>query len=181
MAFAKLGALVAIVGLTALPFASCGGVDFMGHELLRNKPPDTERVGKDLLGPMASFGGERSVTPEVRPDSESLFEGDDRWLHWLYVGLAALALLALVLPARPGIAVLGLLGAGGTVAFLHFFEKRLLAEAPKDGSSGDAGAGLFRSMVSLGWEAGAYVTLAGFGLVALAPFLRLPAPRPSTS
>jgi hypothetical protein len=159
----RLGALVAVVGLTALPFASCAGIDFVGHEILRNEPPDGERVTKGALGPLAPEGGpvpgaERSWT-DVSPEGR-LFDGGDRWLHWLYVGVVVLAVLALVLPARGVMhAVLAVLGIAGTVLFLESFERRLGAE--------DTGPASFLS-ADLRWEAGAYVTLAGFGLVLVA-------------
>jgi hypothetical protein len=150
MGIGKIAALVVVVSLTALPVASCGMIEFQGHELLRNKAPDAEDLTKALGG----LGGEGSpgVTPREEGERKNLFTDDDAWLHILYVAVVAVAVVGFLVPAGSRLlAGLGVLGFAGLVVFLVQFDKML-------GDAADEAKGL----VGIDWEIGAYLALIGF-------------------
>jgi hypothetical protein len=141
MPIVKLAALAVIVGMTALPFVSCGPLNIAGHEILRNVPPDTgtEKVGEGG-GPL-----------EVKRNRDRLFDEEHAWLHWLYIGVLVVGALGLLVPAASRLpALLGAAGIAGTFLFLDRFAA--MAEEGK-------------AMIS--WEIGAYLAFAGFGAMLL--------------
>lgn len=137
----KLAALAALVGLTALPFVSCSAgpmkVEFQGHELLRNAPPAAPEGGPSRSG------------------STALFDGDDRWLHVVYLLAVGAAVAGLVVARRPAV-VVAAAGLIATSAFLVGFRQKLRSgfEGGREISAKDG--------PSMRLEVGAYVTLAGF-------------------
>lgn len=137
----KLSALAALVGLTALPFVSCSAgpmkVEFQGHELLRNVPPSAPEGGPSRSG------------------STALFEGDDRWLHVVYLAAAGAAIAGLVVARRLAV-VVAAAGLIATVTFLVGFRQKLR-------SGFDGGREIsYKDGPSMNLEVGAYLTLAGF-------------------
>ena len=150
---AKLCALLAVVGMTALPFVSCGMIDFKGHELLRNKPP--EMTSMDLSKTLDLPGSEGASAPKPvvteKEKRESLFTGGDAWLHWVYIAAFALAVAAVFVPGHSRfLAVLGIGGIAAVAAFVIGFDSMLGREAEKG------------MKVSVKMEIGAYATLAAF-------------------
>ncbi|MDJ0975137.1 MAG: hypothetical protein QNJ98_11800 [Planctomycetota bacterium] len=164
----RIGALLTLVGMTALPFVSCGPIDIDGHEFLRNKTPDTsdlEGALNDSLGNLGGEGGESpfSITP-TEPDAsgekkkEHIFEDDDLWLWFVYLGVFGLAVIGLLLPDGLKLSMLvGVLGMGGVVFFIDRFENMVF----KDSTEALGLGGGFD------WEVGAFLALGGFILVAV--------------
>lgn len=137
----KLAALAALVGLTALPFVSCSAgpmkVEFQGHELLRNAPPSAPEGGPSRAG------------------STALFDGDDRWLHIVYMIAVGAAIAGLVVARRTAV-VVAAAGLIATGAFLVGFRQKLR-------SGLDGGRAISsKDGPSMNLEVGAYLTVAGF-------------------
>ena len=171
--FGTLCAVLAVVGLTALPFVSCGIIDFKGHELLRNKPPDLAAgdLAKKLdlpegltssNSPPPPSPGRPDGLPEgkgwstTHADRDQLFTGGDSWLHWVYLAALVLAAVAVFLPSRPrALTLVGVAGLAAVVAFLLGFNSMLGRES-KEGLS-----------MSIKLEMGAYLTLAAFAGIAI--------------
>jgi hypothetical protein len=129
--------------MTARPFVSCGPLDFQGHELLRNKPPD---LGSLKLGDVPDrVGGGHEVLPKT---DDKVFKDKDAWLHWTYVAAFALGVAAL-LCRRALLAVVALLGLAAVIAFLVGFNAALKRDDSPTG---------------LSLEIGAILTLAGFAV-----------------
>jgi hypothetical protein len=141
MPIVKLAALAVIVGMTALPFVSCGPVNIAGHEILRNVPPDTgTEKSPEGAGPF-----------EVKRNADRLFDEKHAWLHWLYIGVLVVGALGLLVPAASRTpALLGAAGIAGTFLFLDRFT-----------AMAEEGTALIR------WEIGAYLAIAGFGAMLL--------------
>src|SRR5262245_54831258 len=95
----RLAAALEVIAMTVVPVVSCASgvgmkIEFKGHELLRNRTPD--------LPDADSLGSNRPLPTEDRPampslksekTSKTLFEGDDSWLHWIYIAATACAVL----------------------------------------------------------------------------------------
>src|SRR5438552_18430235 len=102
--FGTLCAVLAVVGLTALPFVSCTtgpprlfALEFKGHELLRNRVPD---VLPDLTKTLEAEGGSHGAKGTLPlATRDALFTGGDSWLHWAYMAAVALAVVAVFLPS----------------------------------------------------------------------------------
>ncbi|MCA9315931.1 MAG: hypothetical protein H6806_05700 [Planctomycetes bacterium] len=177
---ARLFGLLILVGMLFLPVMSCGMIEFKGHELARNTTPD----GDAMLAGMTQLANQAKKTAlksgrlseeeiaelDAEPDlpmpagldkesSKTMFSGKHGWLHILYIGLLVLGgLVLLVGPVAPARGVVGLLGLGGWLLFLTRFEAMFESEVPAIG-------------MSLSWEAGAYLALAGWcGLLVLGGF-----------
>ena len=160
--FGKLLALLAVVAMTALPFASCGMIDFKGHELLRNHPPEMsgmDDIAKSLDMTGTSGVGDAPVKPTVKTEKrESLFTGDDAWLHWVYIVTFLHAIAAIFVPARSRMSLLlGVGGVAGVFIFLLGFDSMLGREAPSEKGV----------KISVKWEIGAYLATAAFAGVAV--------------
>jgi hypothetical protein len=172
--WARFGALVAVVGMTALTFVSCGPINFKGHELARNLRP--QNVEEELLGPMRGLtDAMRRAHPELEVEEpvdksesatskgkdEPLFEGSDRWLHFADLGALAMAVLALLLGARGGATTaIGVLGLALLVAFLVGFDGKLKPDKKDERAAMSmAGAG------GITLEIGAFLALGGMLLV----------------
>ena len=164
----RLGALLTIVGMTALPFVSCGPLDIDGHEFLRNKPPDTKdlegALGEGLSGLGNSEGSENpfSIVPsnsgsDGDASKEQMFEGDKLWIWFVYLGTFGLAVIGLLLPDGLRIsALVGALGMGGVVFFINRFENMVFEDATEA-----LGLGGFD------WEIGAFLAFGGFILIGI--------------
>jgi hypothetical protein len=164
MQIAKLAALLAIVGLAALPVASCGPISFKGYQLLLNKQPDAPDISKTFGSTTGEAGGNGDSSLKITPSPKAnqddpLFQNEHRWLHFLYIGVAVMAALGLVVPARSrAVALVGLLGGGGFVFFMNRFNAALMQDAKTGGMQ----------LASLSWEVGAYLAVAGFAVMFLA-------------
>lgn len=149
----RLLALLAVVGMTALPFVSCGAIKFKGHELLRNAPPSD-----------ADFGLDKSLTKTTSSPDKKLFEDGDQWLWFTYLAAFVLAVVALATGSRGGSSrLVGLAGLGAVIAFLVGFNNLL-------GSKGNSSKGdeLIPVQLKTGitLEIGAYLTLLSFAAIA---------------
>lgn len=175
----RLGGLLTLVGLVALPFVSCGPIDIDGHEFLRNKTPDTGELETSMdemmegLGNSAGRDNPITLTPNrdaegSKAKREQLFEGKDLWLWYVYLGLAGLAVIGLLLPDGVRLAVgVGLLGIGGVVFFIDRFENMVFEDAKEAMAFGGG----------FSWEIGAFLAVGGFVLIAIGG-LRQVAPGP---
>lgn len=153
----RLLALLAVVGMTALPFVSCGAIKFQGHELLRNAPPS-----------MSELEFEKSPAKSASGADKKLFEGDDQWIWFAYLGAFVMAIVALGIGGRAATSgLVGLVGLGAVIAFLLGFNNLL-------GSKGDSSKGDELIPVKLKpgitLEIGAYLALLGFAGVAAQGF-----------
>jgi hypothetical protein len=149
----RLLALLAVVGMTALPFVSCGAIKFKGHELLRNAPPSEADIG---LG--------KGLTKTTSSPDRKLFEDGDQWLWFTYLAAFVLAVVALATGGRGGSSrLLGLAGLAAVIAFLVGFNNLL-------GSQGSSSKGDEMIPVELKpgitLEIGAYLTLLSFAGIA---------------
>lgn len=150
----RLLALLAVVGMTALPFVSCGAIKFKGHELLRNAPPSEADLGLD-----------KSLTKTTSSSDKKLFEGGDQWLWFTYLAAFVLAVVALATGSRGGSSrLVGLAGLAAVIAFLVGFNN--LLHGPKGNSS--KGDDLIPVQLKTGitLEIGAYLTLLSFAGIA---------------
>jgi len=140
----RIAAAVAVLGLTAVSFVSCSAgpikVEFKGHEILRNVPPDVD--GKS----------------SKRDRDKSLFEDKDAWLHWVYIA-ATVAAVASVLVVRRAAVATAVVGLVATIVFLIGFNATLTRELGEKGKKDKDAPGM-----SL--ELGAYMALIGFAVCA---------------
>lgn len=176
---AKLGALVVVLGTTLLTFVSCDGpigkgLGIKGHEFLRNTAEFDGLDGLAQLGdpfkgdestgddaPEEEASRDRTATPSIpgmdMKKGGRFFEGQNTWLHWLYIGLLALAAVAFFMPSGVRLlAVLGGAGIAGVVLFINRFNAMII----KDGAADSPAA-----MLSFDWDTGAYAAVIGFALI----------------
>lgn len=173
----KLGALLVIVGMTALPFVSCGMLEIHGHYVLRNKVPEfeeLEQLGKGFNNSLTesmneSLGAKpgdpidhnlKVETTDTKP--EALFEGGDLWIWFLYLGIFGLGVTGLFFRDRvKATAFMGVAGVIGVMVWIGQFENSLL-------SRGDADAQMPSGFSVFETDTGAYMTYAGFLLFIVA-------------
>ena len=156
----RLGALLVVLSMTALPFVSCGPLTFQGHELLRNTPPSDPDLG---LG--------KGLAPKVTTDDKKLFDGDDQWIWFSYLAGFGLALAALFLGGRGAVSgLVGLLGLGAVIAFLVGFNNLLKLKGDAPSKTDTFLPGKMNPGVTL--ELGAYLALGAFAGIAADGYMR---------
>jgi hypothetical protein len=164
MQWGRILAGAAIVALTLLTFASCGPLEFQGHNLLLNR---IEIDGGDLTQNMGGMMG--GVVPdemkaaskaEGKSEAQPIFKGGDAWLHYLYIAVVLVAVVLLLAPMRT-YAALGIAGFLLTVIFMFSFNNWFKGQGDADAEPNPLGASM-----SLDWEPGAWLTLLAFGAVA---------------
>lgn len=181
----KLVSLAVIVALVALPVVSCGPIECMGHELLRNRAPDVDGLSDGLDKSFGELGrrtrelnedlsrmGEEAGRPrppgEVGRDTkaaeserEHLFEGGEVWMHWLYVAVLAAAVASLFFgTGSRARALLGLGGLAGLLVFLGRFDTAVA----RDEEAAEA-------LSMFEWDAGAYIAVIGFAVLLVEGYL----------
>lgn len=190
----KLGALLILVGMTALPFVSCGMLEIDGHHILRNKVPEFDELNemgnslgnaftdaaKDAMGPDGTGpnGSPITINPTGAQASsdkpETLFEGGYLWLWFLYLGLFGMGIAGFFFRDEVKTTLwLGIAGLIGVFIWINQFEKSLLSRSDGPSEMPD-GFSMFEA------DTGAYLTYVGFILfIVAAVWKRSPAPRGS--
>ncbi len=155
----KLVSLAVLLGLTVLPVVSCQPLEFKGHEILRNKPPDTDGITDVLKGGLGGAPGVPGLTTTPgKPDRDTLFPPEQCWMHWLYLAIFGAALTSIFLRSgSPARAALGAFGIAGLIVFLERFQAGVVGDDPS--SKTGAALNLFK------WDLGAYVAVAGFAIM----------------
>ena len=89
--------------------------------------------------------------------SKTLFEGEHRWLHFLYLGILLLAIVGVFVPSGHRLLIaMGVAGIGGLFFFIHRFNQMVMEESEQ--------AELVENMVKFDWDTGAIVAAIGFAL-----------------
>ena len=162
----KLVSLAVLLGLTVLPVVSCQTLEFTGHEILRNEPPDMDGMEEALKGlggaPDVGTGSDPSAPSFTakagKPDRDTLFPPEQRWMHWLYLAVFGAALASIFLRSGSAArAALGAFGIAGLILFLERFQTGLMGDNPS--SPGGATFNMFK------WDSGAYVAVFGFAFM----------------
>lgn len=184
---ARIGALIAILGVTVLPFVSCemAGVSVIslkGHELMLDSPPDGKDLGEDLLRRM---GMDETMSPTPDPGTgaepevkitptgsdrkmETLYKGN-RWVQFLLIGVFLLAVIGLIVGRGRGLLVtLGIAGILGVVFFIDRFNAGITDQMGKDSSAEKPKF----SVTVFDYDLGAYLTMLGFGLMAVGGYVQ---------
>lgn len=162
MHWGKICALAAVVALTLLTFASCGPLKIKGTDLLMNSIDSG-----DMAEGMGGMMGGMDVTATKKSESKPIFEGGDRWLHFVYIAMVALGLIGILVKPKlfAGVGALGLIL---TIVFMFGFDHMFTRESKADATPGEANP--FAASISLDWEEGAWIALAGFAGLAAAGF-----------
>lgn len=169
----KLGAVLIIVGMTALPFVSCGMLEIDGHHILRNKVPEFEEMeslGNSFTNSMNKSLGTQPGAPidhnlKVEQSSdkpEALFEGGYLWLWFLYLGLFGMGIAGLFFRDQVKATLwMGIAGLVCVALWISQFEKSLLSRSDGPNEIPD-GFSMFEA------DTGAYLTYVGFALFIVA-------------
>jgi hypothetical protein len=168
MGWGRICAGAAVLALTLLTFASCGPLKFKGHNLLLNSIDASEVAGemtKMASGLNEAMGNEGVEKPAPKSEAKPIFEGGDRWLHFLYIGVVLCALLGVILPGRTFL-LLGIAGIVLTAVFMFSFDAWFSRQG-EEGEDNPASAAM-GTVMSLDWEVGAFVGLGGFLGLAIA-------------
>lgn len=161
----KVLSFFVVLALTVMPVVSCGPINFKGHEILRNKVPDvtglTDRVEQgfsQLSGaPRGAEDAGRAKTTSRKPERDTLFPSGETWMWLLYITVFGAGVLSFFVPSGSRArAAVGLYGGVGFLIFLTRFQTALLEGA-------DASAA---GMSLITWDAGAYIGLVAFALIA---------------